>query len=309
MVARDWITVALVQPRDAESLRRAATRSPSAAWSRIRYGRGRRGVRRLPARPRPGRPAGDDHDPPGRRHGPPERAHRERPRRRRRHPRSGRAVQSANARSVALAGVSRRARYRRALLRRRRALILAAISAGALSVGGSATAPAQTSLSAQRDAAARLRAQVAAESRRIAATSAGLADAQARLGALDARVNARMTRLRDAQNELVRTRIRLTKLQNRAEQANTRCRPTWSTTTRRASRTSSPSCWTRTASRTCSTACSYFRRVANRNARILDIVRTARARRRPRGDRASSKLRVRSPTSPRWRSSSAPRPT
>ncbi|MFP5394373.1 MAG: phosphoribosylformylglycinamidine synthase, partial [Gammaproteobacteria bacterium] len=64
---------------------------------------------------------------------------------------------------------------------------------------------------AERDAAARLRAQVAAESRRIAATSAGLADAQQRLGALDARVNARLTELRRSQDELVRTRIRLTR--------------------------------------------------------------------------------------------------
>jgi septal ring factor EnvC (AmiA/AmiB activator) len=161
-------------------------------------------------------------------------------------------------------------------LRRRRALILAAISAGALA-GGSATAPAQTSLSAQRDAAARLRAQVAAESRRIAATSAGLADAQRRLGALDSRVAARLTELRQAQDELIRTRIRLTRLENRAKEAD----ETLSANLIENYKAGKPNVVTVVLDSTgfpdLLNRLSYFRRVASRNARILDIVRTARA--------------------------------
>jgi peptidoglycan hydrolase CwlO-like protein len=162
-------------------------------------------------------------------------------------------------------------------LRRRRALILAAISAGALLAGGSATAPAQTSLSAQRDAAARLRAQVAAESRRIATTSAGLADAQRRLGVLDARVNSRVARLQAAQDDLVRTRVRLTRLQNRAKEAD----ETLSSNLVENYKAGKPNIVTVVLDSTgfpdLLNRLSYFRRVANRNARILDIVRTARA--------------------------------
>ncbi|MEA2124646.1 MAG: hypothetical protein QOI80_1428 [Solirubrobacteraceae bacterium] len=162
-------------------------------------------------------------------------------------------------------------------LRRRRALILAVIGAGALTVGGSATAPAQSSLSAQRDAAARLRAQVAAESRKIAATSAGLADAQRRLGALDARVTARLTELRRAQDQLVRTRVRLTRLEKRSAEAT----DTLSANLVDNYKAGKPNIVTVVLDSQgfpdLLNRLSYFRRVASRNARILDVVRTTRA--------------------------------
>jgi septal ring factor EnvC (AmiA/AmiB activator) len=162
-------------------------------------------------------------------------------------------------------------------LRRRRALILAAISAGALSIGQSATAPAQSSLSAQRDAAARLRAQVAAESRRIAATSAGLSDAQQRLGALDTRVNARLTELRQAQDELVRIRVRLSRLEKRAAEADR----VLSSNLVDNYKAGKPNIVTVVLDSDgfpdLLNRLSYFRRVASRNAHILDYVRTTRS--------------------------------
>jgi cell wall-associated NlpC family hydrolase len=159
-------------------------------------------------------------------------------------------------------------------LRRRRAFILAAIGAGALSVGGSTTAPAQQSLSEQRSS---LRAQVAAESRRIAATSAGLADAQRRLAALNARVARRTAQLREAQADLVRARIRLTQLEDRAREATgvleanlvdayKAGRPNIVTVVLDSG--GFPDLLNRL---------SYFRRVQSRNATILDAVREARA--------------------------------
>ena len=161
-------------------------------------------------------------------------------------------------------------------LRRRRAIILAAIGAGALSVGGSATAPAQQSLSAQRGAAASLRAQVAAESRRIAATTAGLEDAQQRLGALDARVSSRLSELRSAQNELVLTRVRLTRLENRAALA-TRV---LSANLLGAYKIGHPDIVSVVLDAKgfpdLLNRLSYFRRIQNDNAHVLDAVRTTR---------------------------------
>jgi peptidoglycan hydrolase CwlO-like protein len=101
---------------------------------------------------------------------------------------------------------------------RRRALLAALGTAIALAVLAVLTLPAsgQVSLSGQQAAAARLRAAVAAESRKISATGAGLADAQARLTRLEGQVSRRQGQVADAQDKLVRARIRLTKLQVKA---------------------------------------------------------------------------------------------
>jgi len=73
----------------------------------------------------------------------------------------------------------------------------------------------QSGVEAQQRAADRLRAAIAAESARIAATQDGLADAEQRLAVLDARVDARESELAQAQDRLIRSRIHLTTLQRR----------------------------------------------------------------------------------------------
>ncbi len=157
-------------------------------------------------------------------------------------------------------------------MRLRRALILPALAAAL----APAAAPAQTSLSAQRDAATALRARVAAESRRIATTSAGLADAQRRLGALDGRVAQRTAELRKAQDDLVNARVRLSKLQKRSTQAT----GILSSNLLDSYKAGKPNIVTVVLDSQgfpdLLNRLSYFRRIANRNARILTIVRDAR---------------------------------
>ncbi|HTE60035.1 MAG TPA: hypothetical protein VK631_06760 [Solirubrobacteraceae bacterium] len=95
-------------------------------------------------------------------------------------------------------------------------LVLAALlGAGALVAGTSQPAAGQASLDSERAAADRLRAAVAAESARISATRDGLADAERRLAVLDGRVRERVRELQSTQEELIHSRIRLTKLQRR----------------------------------------------------------------------------------------------
>jgi cell wall-associated NlpC family hydrolase len=151
-----------------------------------------------------------------------------------------------------------------------------AIVAAALTLGVTAPATAQTSLSAQRDAAASLRAKVAAESRRIAATSAGLADAQRRLGTLDGRVAQRTAELRRAQNDLVLARVHLSRLEKRSGQAT----DILTSNLVDSYKAGKPNIVTVVLDSQgfpdLLNRLSYFRRVANRNARILDIVREAR---------------------------------
>ncbi len=157
-------------------------------------------------------------------------------------------------------------------MRRRRALSLAAAGLCLLP----AAAPAQTSLTEQRDAAASLRARVAAESRRIAATTAGLEQAQARLGRLDRRVSARVTQLRQAQEDLVAARVRLSRLQKRSSQAT----DILSRNLIDSYKAGKPNIVTVVLDSNgfpdLLNRLSFFRRVANRNGRILDIVREAR---------------------------------
>lgn len=74
-------------------------------------------------------------------------------------------------------------------------------------------------VAADRAAAVRVRAAVAAESRRIEATADGLARAEARLAKLQARETARRTEFLAAQDALVHARVRLTRLEKRSDQA------------------------------------------------------------------------------------------
>jgi septal ring factor EnvC (AmiA/AmiB activator) len=76
-------------------------------------------------------------------------------------------------------------------------------------------------LAARRSTAAQLRASIAAETRRINATTAGVREAQRRLAALQAEVNARQAQLAAVQADIVAARKRLTRLENRLHEAAT----------------------------------------------------------------------------------------
>ena len=93
--------------------------------------------------------------------------------------------------------------------------LVAVLALGALVALPGPPAAGQDSLETQRRTAEQLRDAIAAESARIAATRDGLADAERRLAVLDARVRERRTDLATAQSDLVRARIRLTKLERR----------------------------------------------------------------------------------------------
>lgn len=106
------------------------------------------------------------------------------------------------------------------LFSRRNAMLAGAIclAAGALGYSGNI----QTSsadVQSDRAAAAKIRAAVAAESRLIDSTSDGLQAAERRLAKLSAREQVRRVQFTEAQDELVRARVRLTRLERRSTQA------------------------------------------------------------------------------------------
>ncbi|MDQ8043005.1 MAG: hypothetical protein AAGC46_03265 [Solirubrobacteraceae bacterium] len=90
-------------------------------------------------------------------------------------------------------------------------------------VGGYAASthvtPVSADTQADRDAAARVRAAIASESKKIAATSSGLKTAEARLAKLQARETKYRTQFVAAQDDLVRARVRLTRLEQRSDLA------------------------------------------------------------------------------------------
>ena len=154
-----------------------------------------------------------------------------------------------------------------------RQLTALAFLTATLAVAPTAESPAQ-SLSDKREA---LRSQVAEESRRIAATGAGLADAEARLAVIDARVTRLITALREAQDELVVTRARLAKLERRAAEADA----TLSANLVDNYKAGEPNVVTVVLDSDgfpdLLNRLNFFRRIASNNARILDTVRETRA--------------------------------
>ncbi|WP_022927860.1 coiled-coil domain-containing protein [Patulibacter americanus] len=100
-----------------------------------------------------------------------------------------------------------------------RALALTATGAAALAAGAGAPTQGVADVASDRAAAQSLKQKVAAESAKIAATNAGLASAERRLAALDSRVQLRTGQLERTQDELVRSRARLTKLERKADRA------------------------------------------------------------------------------------------
>lgn len=148
-----------------------------------------------------------------------------------------------------------------------------AVAAFAAVIAVAPSAPAQT-LSEQRDS---LRDQVAAESQRIDATSAGLADAEAELATIDARVGRLMTEVRDAQDELILTRARLARLERRALTATKTLSGNLVDTYKAGSPDMVSVVLNADGFADLLDRLSYFRRVADQNARILDTVRETRA--------------------------------
>ena len=164
---------------------------------------------------------------------------------------------------------------------RRLALIsaLAACAAVAAIVLGSA-GPAGADLASRIDAKANraeaLRSSVAAESARIRASSAGLARAQRRLAALKADANAQRAELKAVHDEFVRARDRLTRLVNLQRRATDALRANLQS----AYRNGAPDIVSVVISARGFTdlleKAEFLKRIARRNAQILDIARTSR---------------------------------
>ncbi len=93
--------------------------------------------------------------------------------------------------------------------------LLLAVAAGSAALLTGSTARGQ-SISGKQATAAQLRGAVQAESKKIAATAAGIAEAEGRLAVLDARVQKRQQQAKDTQDKLITARVRLTKLERNA---------------------------------------------------------------------------------------------
>jgi peptidoglycan hydrolase CwlO-like protein len=107
---------------------------------------------------------------------------------------------------------------RRPWLPRAVAVVLPVCVAVALGTGSSA-GDLSSQISTSKSAAASLRAQIAAESARIRATSDGLNQARSRLAALQSSLVAHEAQLRSVQTSLVAARDHLVELENRLHQA------------------------------------------------------------------------------------------
>ncbi|MEH3053470.1 MAG: hypothetical protein PGN13_05585 [Patulibacter minatonensis] len=103
--------------------------------------------------------------------------------------------------------------------RRPVALSAAAAATVAIVLSQSHVEPSSADVTADRAAASRVRAAIAAEERKIDATADGLKVAEARLATLQAREEQRREQFLRAQDELVRERVRLTRLERRGKQA------------------------------------------------------------------------------------------
>ena len=106
-------------------------------------------------------------------------------------------------------------------LRQRLTAGLAAGTFALLWLPGPSLGDLNNDLSSRRQTASELRAAIAAETKRLAETNAGVRDAQARLSTLQADVEARERELAAAQQRVVAARDRLTQLENRLHRAST----------------------------------------------------------------------------------------
>jgi hypothetical protein len=158
-------------------------------------------------------------------------------------------------------------------LRRLLLLALAVLLLG----GASMPARGQGGLASQRAAAARLKAAVAAEEAKIAATQAGLQQAQARLALLQQRATHRQTQLDDAQNRLVTARVHLTRLERKEARAERLLAQNLVSAYKGGTPDFVTVVLNANGFADLIERVEFYRRVARRNASILDITRDARA--------------------------------
>ncbi|MGH2943974.1 MAG: hypothetical protein ACRDLN_14500, partial [Solirubrobacteraceae bacterium] len=166
-------------------------------------------------------------------------------------------------------------------LRRLAVLCVLAACAAAGAIVLASAGPAGADLSSRIDANANraeaLRAAVAAESSRIRASSRGIARAQRRLRTLRADTVAQRAELRRAKAEFVRARDRLTRLVNLQHRATDALRANLQAAYRNpqpdiVSVVVNARGFTDLLEKT-----EFLKRIARRNAQIMDVARTARA--------------------------------
>lgn len=155
------------------------------------------------------------------------------------------------------------------VLRRLLPLALIVLLAG----GVGAPARGQSGL---RDQAAKLKAAVAAQERKIDATRDGLAVAQARLAVLQTRAARRQTQLDDTQTRLVRARIRLTTLERKEARAERMLAENLVSSYKGGTPNFVTVVMNADGFADLIERVEFYRRVARRNASILDITRDAR---------------------------------
>jgi cell wall-associated NlpC family hydrolase len=154
---------------------------------------------------------------------------------------------------------------------------LALLFCAALVFGGASMPASGQGLSGQRAQAARLKAAVAAQERRIADTRDGLAQAQARLAQLQARATRRQTQLDDTQTKLVRARVHLTTLERKEARASTLLAANLVSAYKGGTPTFVSVVMDANGFADLLERLDFVKRVARRNASILDITRAARA--------------------------------
>jgi cell wall-associated NlpC family hydrolase len=153
----------------------------------------------------------------------------------------------------------------------------AAVAATILATAGPAGADLSSRINANANRAEALRAAVASESARIRASSRGLARAQRRLSALRADTTAQRADLKRVKDEFVRARDRLTRLVNLQRHATDALTANLQT----AYRNPAPDIVTVVINAHGFTdlleKADFLKRIAHRNAQIMDIARTSRA--------------------------------
>jgi cell wall-associated NlpC family hydrolase len=152
----------------------------------------------------------------------------------------------------------------------------AAVAATILATAGPAGADLSSRINANANRAEALRAAVASESARIRASSRGIARAQRRLSSLRADTTAQRADLKRVKDEFVRARDRLTRLVNLQHRATDALTANLQT----AYRNPAPDIVSVVISARGFTdlleKADFLKRIAHRNAQIMDIARTAR---------------------------------
>ena len=160
---------------------------------------------------------------------------------------------------------------------RRLPTLIVALGLGALFAGPSQLASGQAGIEGQRTTAQRLRGEVAAADEALTATRGGLAVAQRRLASLVARVRVREQRLAGAQTRLIAARIHLSRLQRREALS----KRTLAANLLAQYEDPQPQLvevvLVSTRFADLYQRLDFYKRLSNRNAKILDATRTARA--------------------------------